>query len=218
MKKIIGVLLVLCVIITITACSGSEGKLDGFLTKAEGDWYLHGNSADEMLRVSSDGSWELHGPVDEEGEREVMDFGTISYDEEYKNFGFESGDKIYPAEAVQDGILTFKSMRYFPAEESRDLGERFDGEWYLEGDTDQDHYTFESGMWKFWRGYASSENGSLEYRGGDRQELTAIDRNTDEAFAEFTIEGEDEIKVDSQSYVRLEDVVKIGRASCRERV
>lgn len=205
MKKLMSWLLVLCLLAFLTGCSGgTAGKLNGFLAKAEGDWCVHGNSADEMLRVSKDGTWELHGVPDDEGERAVIESGTISYEKDDDLFIFENEDYAYYCESEKDGTLVFANSRYFPAEESCDLGERFNGDWYLDGDTNQDHYTFEAGSWTFWRGSGSSEYGYLEYRGDETQELIAIDPGTGEEFAKFSIAGEEELKIDGQSYIRTE--------------
>ncbi|MDR1559609.1 MAG: hypothetical protein LBS84_07935, partial [Clostridiales bacterium] len=211
MKKFITALLAICVIISVTGCSGGSGDLKSFLAKAEGDWYMRGDSSSEMLRISEDGAWELYEPPESGGERFVGEHGgadSIVYDSENKNWSFGGEKYIYSCEMTGDGQMTFKGVTFVTANESRNLSERFDGKWYLNGDSEQDYYIFEDGRWDFYerigRGYASTETGYLTYRGGDTKELTV----TGDRSAVFSVAGDDEIKLKDggQSYLRLEGV------------
>jgi hypothetical protein len=210
MKKFLTALLAIGVIISIAGCSGGGGgNLKSFLAKAEGDWYMRGDSSSEMLRIAEDGAWELYVLPEGGGEKIVGDQGgadSITYDSEDKVWNFGGENYIFDCEMVDDGEMIFKGVTFVTAVESRNLSERFDGKWYLDGDDEQDYYIFDGGRWDFYEriglGYASTETGYISYRGGDTKELTV----TGDRSAVFSIVGDDEIssKDGGQSYLRLE--------------
>jgi hypothetical protein len=209
MKRFITALLAICAIISITGCSGGSGNLNSFLAEAEGDWYMRGDSSSEMLRISEDGAWELYVLPESGGEKLVGEHGgadSLRYDSEHEEWRFEGEKYIYNGKMTGDGQMLFKGVTFVVAEESRNLSERFDGKWYLNGDSEQDYYIFEGGRWDFYEkigmGYASTETGYLVYRGGDTKELTV----TGDRSAVFSVVDDDEIRLKDggQPYLRLE--------------
>jgi hypothetical protein len=213
MKKFTTALLAICAILFITGCSGGSGDLKSFLAEAEGDWYMYGDSSNEMLRISEDGAWELYMLPESGGEKFVGEQGGADssvYDSENKVWNFGGEKYIYNCEMTGDGQMFFKGATFVAAHESRNLSERFDGKWYLDGDSEQDYYIFENGTWDFYEsigmGYSSTDTGYLVYRGGDTQELTAVESFVGDLFAVFSVVAEDEIslKDDGRSYLRLE--------------
>jgi len=202
-RKLITALTVLFVAAALAACSAA-GDLKGFLAKAEGDWYFYGNSADALVRVYEDGKWEYYAPKSENGGLR-LEWGRVTYDSDNKSYMLtdENGGVSYTCE-LKDGLMSFKSGTLVAAEESRDLAERFDGEWYPDADENADHYEFTNGRWKFWKGSGSSDSGILMYRGGDRKTLTCIDPYADEPFAIFTVEDTDKLMSGGKTYVRAE--------------
>lgn len=215
MKKFISAILAICVMMSLAGCSENSGNLKGFLADAEGIWYMYGDSSGEMLKISEGGAWELHEVTESGGDRFISESGgadSIRYDSENKEWNLSGNDKIYICKTTKDGLLIFKGTTFIAAEESRDLSERFDGDWYLDGDRDKDFYRFEAGEWKYWEaigmGHSSTDGGYLIYRGGDTKELTAGDPVADNPLAVFSIVGDDEIKTKDggQTYLRLESL------------
>ena len=216
MKKCAMSLLTLCLLISLAGCSRDDGILKNFLVDTEGDWYEFGNSNSQMLRIAKDGAWTLYEAEKFEGERLIEDSGgagSISYDSEYKEWNFKSENyehSIYLCDKTEDGLLIFDLVTFVAANESRDLGERFNGTWYLDGDDDQDYFEFEDGMWDYYAaigtGHSSSDSGYLAYRGGNTKELTAFASHTDDLFAVFSVVGNDEIsmKDGTLTYLRVE--------------
>lgn len=205
MKKLISICLALIVMVSIAACDGGKGgRLKELLREAEGNWYLHGNSRAEMLRISADGSYEKFAAL-EDGE----DFGTLNLVETGKilaldkdatrPFSFNVNDDKhtrYASDGILDGVLHHYDGNYYPASISGDLREKFGGEYYADGDMDQDYYEVENGEWWFCRndgsGIVSTDSGWLEYYGGDRQELRLLDSRGG-LFATLSIVSETEL-------------------------
>lgn len=206
MKKLISVCLALIVMASLAACGGAD-PLKKFLGEAEGNWYLHGDSRSEMLRISADGSYEKFAALEDDedfGTQNLIESGTISYDKEDKIMSFDikkdEGVTHYPCTGISDGVLGHYSGNYYPAEISGDLREKFVGKFYADGDTSKDYYAFENGEWKFFQtdepgvGF-STDGGALEYHGGDRQELYMVEDNMDnDIFATMAIVSETELK------------------------
>ena len=209
MKKISLVLLTLFLLVSLPGCALADaGKVKSFLKEAEGVWYVHGNSKDEMLKITEDGKWEYYSPENGMGGRTLTDSGTIAYNTDYKIYDFTTEDITYPCEPVKNGVLVFKSINFITGEESGDLN-NLNGNWYLDGDSSKDYYSFAGGEWQFFEasggGHSSVDYGNLDYRGGDKQELTAGVATSDSPFATFSIAGSDEIRSDGRVYLRIAD-------------
>lgn len=205
MKKLISICLALIVMMSLAACGGA-GKLEGFLSEAEGNWYLHGDSREEMLRINADGSYEKFAAL-EDGEefdtQNLLESGTISYDKDSKSIKFEfpsgEGTQLFDGE-MSDGILKTYNGNWYPAHVSGSLQEKFDGLFYANGDTSEDYYRLSDGRWKFCHleedtGISDeSHGGDMDYD-GDRQQLYMVeDTWSDDVFASMDIVSETELK------------------------
>lgn len=205
MKKLTSICLALILIMSLAACGGTA-PLGKFLSEAEGDWYLHGDSREEMLRISADGSYEKYAALEDDeefGTQNLIESGTIFYDKDSKAIKFEfpdgEGSMLFTGE-MSDGILKTYDGNYYPSNVSGSLQEKFDGHFYANGDTAEDYYWLEDGEWLFNHddedtGISDqSHQGDLEYN-GDRQELYMVEDTMDEdAFATMDIVSETELK------------------------
>ncbi len=216
MKQLFALALALLLVGSLFACGGSDekpadetekkpdGKLETFLSDAKGDWYAYGNLNDQKITINEDGTFIADYDATTTNE------GTISYDEDSERFMFEGQEQSSYGDLLEDGILRCWGARYYRAEQSIEFGQ-FNGNWYLDGDTNYDYYTFTDGKWMLMAaqpgGHATGGQGHVEYRDGDEYQLCLFEYvEDDEPIAAFRIEGEDELimEADSASYVRLD--------------
>ena len=200
LKKLSAVLMV-CLCVSIAGCF--SGNVEQFASDAAGIWHRHGNLQDELLEVRSDGTWTQQSL--EEGLWITVGNGVIGYDKDYKSFELidEMSNRVYLVGINKNGVLNF-GYDFYRAEVSVDGFSQYDGSWYPSGG--DDNY-FETGKWRFFEaqgmGHVSVDSGYLVWD-GNRDQLMAYEYPDLEPFAVFTIVGADEIKNDTDSYVRME--------------
>jgi hypothetical protein len=208
MKKLITAMLALCLLVSLAACSGGS-NVDSFLKEVSGLWYSNGNSEGEMLRIKEDGSWEYYAGGSDNDMTDSGGKDSMSYDETFENWFFDSSTEqgtTYSVEPEDNETLKFSGVLFVRAEISSGLSE-YNGEWYLDGDSEQEFYRFENGDWDLWTarvdgGRTTESNGHLVYKGGENKRLTITDGWGD-VNIECTFNGDNEINADGKTYVRL---------------
>jgi hypothetical protein len=206
-------LAVICAAAFLYGCSddnnSSGGKeIEMFLADGVGEWYRCGDRNGELLTITEDGAWEVtshDGAVTAKGKLAMSEFdkGVVQFENEMSN-------KMYQAIPVKDGSrLNFDGYIFVRKDYAAYGLDQFDGSWYVDGDRDNDYYTFEGGEWKFYEaqgsGHVSTESGLLVFDGGN---LLAVARRTsdeDAPFAELTY-GDNELTGGGKTYVLLEDI------------
>jgi hypothetical protein len=205
-RKAIIIALILMLAMSLAACGGA-GNLKGFLAKAEGNWYFHGDSRAEMLSIHADGSYEKYAALEDDeefGTQNLIESGTISYDKDNKAITFEyddgDGTRLYNCDMIGDSKLGTFDGNYYPADVSGPLRETFVGRFYADGDTSKDHFSFDDGDWKFIHDDENgvsdqSHGGVVEYIGGDNKELLMVEDTVDNiVFARLEIVSETKLK------------------------
>lgn len=204
-KKLLAVLM-LSFCMSIAGCS--SGNVEQFASDAAGAWHRHGNLQDELLEVRSDGTWIQQNS--EEGLWTPVGKGTIGYNKDYKSFEFinEMSNRIYLVGINKNGVLNF-GYDFYRAEVSVDGFGQYDGFWYLSGSRDDNYFLFDNGKWNFFEaqgmGHVSVDSGYLVWD-GNRDKLMACEYPDTDPFAVFSVVGTDEIKNNTESYMRMEDL------------
>ena len=197
----------LMAVVTLSGCSGKS--VEDFTSEASGVWQKNGNLQDERLEVFEDATWTSQ--ILEDGIWTTVAQGTIAYNEDYETFEFsdDMSNKIYPVEYSSNNgeVLNFRD-NFYRAESSVDGFAAFDGNWYQNADKKSDYYSFENGEWKWFEpdgmGHVSVDNGNLAWDGATGK-LVAYAYQDGEIFAEFSINGNDELVTDDASYFFITD-------------
>lgn len=212
MKKntVFSILMSLCVLlVTLSGCGGGSGNAEDFTKKAAGTWHRNGNLQDMRLEIMDDGSWAT--AENKDGSWETTEQGAISYHKEYKTFQFETDDKFYPVEHnTQSGeVFHFRNDNYYREDNSVDGFAKFEGQWYKEGNIENEYFAFSGGEWKWFEpqgmAHVSVENGNLAWNGAE-EELVAFSYSDGEKFAIFTLGDSGELLVAGEPYVWIAGV------------
>lgn len=124
-----------------------EELLQDFIAKAEGEWHRNGDTGDVKLTIDADGTFTMIY----EGESELYNYGTISYDSDYESVFLDGEEELddgekysYGCSMISDDMLDLVGERCIRASESFSFRENLNGNWYLDGNTDS-HYFIISG-------------------------------------------------------------------------
>ena len=191
MRKIITILMVLCLATTFIGCSSK--------TSINGKWYKHGNLRDNCLQNSEDNTWKLDQP--ENGNSTLIAEGTVKNDKGQLGFKDTMSNTTYYSDPLKDEIK-YIGVSYYRAEDSVDGFEAYNGKWYRGGDINNNFLTIEDGEWKYWEsdGITSTSSTMHGYLASDGKDDLLAYKHPNEKYCKIGLLTESELRFDGKKY------------------
>lgn len=190
MRKIVAILMVLCLATAFIGCSSN--------TSIDGKWYKHGNLRDNCLQISEDNTWKLYQP--ENGNLTLITEGTVENDKGQLGFKETMSHTTYYSDTSKDEIR-YIWVSYYRAEDSVDGFEAYNGKWYRGGDINNDFLKIEDGEWKYWESDGITSTSNLNgYLASDGKDDLLAYKHTNEKYCRIGLLTESELRFKGKKY------------------